>query len=423
MKRFVLLSLVLVYLISGISVSAYSDGDAIAEKQYESGMEYFNRQDYDHAFSYFQISGDIKGYAPAQNMLGVCYRDGLGTEQNTEEAERYFRLSADQGYAPAQENLTSLQNSKTTAGNGLINGIPANGSGYVYMGGIKWRVLGKGSSSWLLISADVLGGIKTWVTAKGYGNSQMSTWFSGVEQDAVLLTSKTESYDRGYYPSALGYIYGAANLNGESVILLSAEEAETYFSGNDDRQPGMWWLRSPHYITGLGVGCVYGDGSLYYGNVDNVLGFGVRPAFQLNLSSVLFTSAASGSKSNTAEDGGDFGTLTGGDELKLTLIDGSIFSTSVNGSDSASIPSDGRIEITYSKVTDDRQVSALLEVGGTKYYATHTPDGTGKWTVTLPSGLSSAGTYTLKVFSEQLNEDYKTDYASTPAVITLNSGN
>ena len=117
------------------------------------------------------------------------------------------------------------------------------------------------------------------------------------------------------------------------------------------------------------------------------------------------------------------GKLTEGDELKLTLIDGSSFSAGVNGSNSASIPSDGRIEITHSEVTDDRQVSALLYVGDTICYATHTPDETGKWTVTLPSGLSSAGTYTLKVFSEQLNENYKTDYASMPAVITLNGGN
>lgn len=109
MKRFVLLSLVLIFLISGISVSANSDGDAIAEKQFESGMEYFDRQDYGHAFSYFQISGDIKGYAPAQNMLGICYRDGLGTEQDLETAKQYFQLAADQGYSAAKENLSSIE--------------------------------------------------------------------------------------------------------------------------------------------------------------------------------------------------------------------------------------------------------------------------------------------------------------------------
>ena len=563
MKKILSLVIVISIFLTAVSINALAAGMS-AEDMYREGKEFFEKEDYDRAFARFQIAGEVRGYAPAQNMLGICYRDGLGIERDLETAEHYFQLAADQGYVPAQENLADMkkaleeeQNKKsvaarltsqvpeiislsldeqnnpvvtwlpvegaeqyqiirrigkdhrrfvltvnpdttsypikscqegqdyaisvrarfefnmekgtynyseeseawtiriperitdesaevsdyvssseqkttaedlsgalkyTTVENGLINGIPANGSGYVYMGGIKWRVLGKGSSSWLLISADVLGGIKTWVTAKGYGNSQMSTWFSGVEQDAVLLTSKTESYDSGYYQSASGSIYSADNLYDESLFLLSAEEAETYFSGDDDRQPGWWWLRSTRRNLGDYAGCVYGDGYLSQHRRLSV-DFGTRPAFQLNLSSVLFTSAASGGKSITGEGGDDFGMLTEGDELKLTLIDGSSFSASVNGSDSASIPSDGRIEITYSEVTDGRQVSALLYVGGTIYYATHRPDGTGKWIVTLPSGLSSSGTYTLKVFSEQLNEDYKTDYASTPVVITLNGGN
>lgn len=420
MKRIIAIFITIVLFLSTVCIESFAVGNS-AETLYEEGMEFFEKEDYDRAFARFQIAGEVRGYAPAQNMLGVCYRDGLGIEADIAEAEKYFKLSADQGYVIAQENLTSLY---TTVGNGLINGIPANGSGHVYMGGIKWRVLGKGSSSWLLISVDVLGGTMNWEIAKNYGNSQMSAWFSRVEQDAVLLTSKTESYDSGYYQSASGRMYSAADLNGESLFLLSAEEAETYFRGEDDRRPGRWWLRSPYYYDDSLAGVVYDVGSLYYYSVNGDGGFfGARPAFQLNLSSVLFTVAASGSKSTAASGGSDFGTLTGGDELKLTLIDSSSFSASVNGSNSASIPSDGRIEITHSEVTDGRQVSALLYVGDTVYYATHTPDGTGKWTVTLPSSLSPADTYTLKVFSEQLNEDYKTDYASTPAVITLNGRN
>ena len=419
MKRIIAIFITIVLFLSTVCIESFAVGNS-AETLYEEGMEFFEKEDFDRAFARFQIAGEVRGYAPAQNMLGVCYRDGLGIEQNTEEAERFFRLAADQGYAPAQENHASLY---PTIGNGLINGIPANGRGYVYMGGIRWRVLGRGSTSWLLISADVLGGGMKWRNAKSYGNSRMSVWSSGVERDAVLLTSKTESYDNGYYQSASGYIYSAADLNGESSFLLSAEEAETYFSGDDDRQPGRWWLRSPFYGNDYDAGVVSGVGYLDSYNINNFRSFGARPAFQLNLSSVLFTSSASGSKSAASENGGDFGTLTGGDELKLTLIDGSSFSASVNGSNSASIPSDGRIEITHSEVTDGRQVSALLYVGDAVYYATHTPDGTGKWTVTLPSSLSPADTYTLKVFSEQLNEDYKTDYASTPAVITLNGRN
>ena len=80
-----------------------------AEDLYEEGMLYFENADYDRAFARFQISGDVKKYAPAQNMLGVCYRDGLGTGQDTTEAIRYFSLAADQEYPPAQENLLALE--------------------------------------------------------------------------------------------------------------------------------------------------------------------------------------------------------------------------------------------------------------------------------------------------------------------------
>lgn len=82
--------------------------DNSEENLYEEGMEFFEKDDFVRAFARFQISGEVRGYAPAQNMLGVCYRDGLGTEQDLAKAEEYFRLSAAQDYAPAQENLASL---------------------------------------------------------------------------------------------------------------------------------------------------------------------------------------------------------------------------------------------------------------------------------------------------------------------------
>ena len=83
--------------------------DSNAEEQFRTGMQYYEKQDYDRAFAYFQISGEVKGYAPAQNMLGVCYRDGLGVEQNLAEAEKFFKLAAEQRDAEATANLKSLK--------------------------------------------------------------------------------------------------------------------------------------------------------------------------------------------------------------------------------------------------------------------------------------------------------------------------
>ena len=64
-----------------------------------------------------------------------------------------------------------------------------------------------------------------------------------------------------------------------------------------------WWLRSPGYYVDHAA---YVSGN---GNVDSYGGFvpsvyGVRPAFYLNLDSVLFTSAATGGKSGGSDSAG-----------------------------------------------------------------------------------------------------------------------
>ena len=112
MKKFFILIVVILICISAIHIDVFAAGNT-PEDLYEEGMEFFKKEDYSRAFARFQISGDTKGYAPAQNMLGICYRDGLGTEQDLSEAEKYFRLSSEQGYSPARENLDALVNNQT----------------------------------------------------------------------------------------------------------------------------------------------------------------------------------------------------------------------------------------------------------------------------------------------------------------------
>ena len=107
MKKVLSWIIVITTFLTAVQIDIYAAGKN-EEKMYEEAMEFYKAEDYDRAFARFQISGEVRGYAPAQNMLGVCYRDGLGTEQDLEKAEEYFRLSANQGYAPAQENLASL---------------------------------------------------------------------------------------------------------------------------------------------------------------------------------------------------------------------------------------------------------------------------------------------------------------------------
>ena len=178
-----------------------------------------------------------------------------------------------------------------------------------------------------------------------------------------------------------------------------------------------WWLRSPGY-SNHDAATVRGDGSVvYYGNAINNW-WCVRPAFKLNLNSVLFASAAVGGK----PDGG----LTevskySGNEWKLTLLDSSrnfaVTEKAVSGD-----PGD-TVTLHYTGATGglNEYISAIIaDSSGARYYgrvAQPTAE-SGTVEIKIPSGLAP-GSYTLKVSSEQYNGDYNTDYASNFTDIAL----
>ncbi len=146
-----------------------------------------------------------------------------------------------------------------------------------------------------------------------------------------------------------------------------------------------------------------------------------RPAFNLNLNAVLFSSAADGGKTDAEIDSNLTEVGTGSAEWKLTLKD---TSRSFSASASSTLVRVGEnLTVTYSGAGTGKNeyVSAMLadNSGNILYYgriAQNSANGTAS--VEIPSDLT-AGTYTLKVFSEQYNGDYKTDYASEFQNITL----
>ena len=300
----------------------------------------------------------------------------------------------------------------------LIDGIPVANGGFVYVNGIKWRVIGVSDTAWLLISAEVLGGDRTWESAKAYCSDVFND-FSAAEKNAVKPTSKTD----GKYTSAgTGIPFAGTTLSDATLFLLSAWEAETYFSSDADRQPGWWWLRSPYFYNTEYVGDVLKEGYLnYFGALADSL-FGARPAFQLNLGSVLFTSRAEGGK---PEATGGFSTYTEPTteaDRKLTLLDSSrpAVTANVDGASRATVEPGGSLAVTYSGVTSGDNISALLcdKNGEILNCASLTTNASGVWNMTLPDTLTE-GNYTLKLFSEQRNGDHETDYAGAPTTITL----
>ena len=181
-----------------------------------------------------------------------------------------------------------------------------------------------------------------------------------------------------------------------------------------------WWLRSPGSKT-FYVAIVSSDGSVQYSGVSIRKQNNhrtVRPAFNLNLNSVLFTSAAVGGK----PDGG----LTAvpeysGNEWKLTLLDSSR-NFAVTEKTADGYPND-TITLNYSGATTgaNEYISAIIaDNNGAQYYgrvAQPTAE-SGTVEIKIPSDIAP-GNYTLKVFSEQYNGDYKTDHASNFTDIAL----
>ena len=135
----------------------------------------------------------------------------------------------------------------------------------------------------------------------------------------------------------------------------------------------------------------------------------MRPAFNLDLNSVLFTSSAAGGKSSGTVGADALNTVGdySGNEWKLTILDTGRagFATNVNGQTSVSVSAGGSVQITYSgaQAGANEYVSVLLcdSNGNVLYYGNIAQNSTnGTATLNIPSELT-VGNYTLKVFSEQ----------------------
>ena len=181
-----------------------------------------------------------------------------------------------------------------------------------------------------------------------------------------------------------------------------------------------WYLRSPGSKT-FYVAIVSSDGSVQYSGASIRKKNNhrtVRPAFNLNLNAVLFTSAAVGGK---PEGGLTAVPEYGGNEWKLTLLDSSrnfaVTEKAVSGAP------DDTVTLHYTGATTgiNEYISAIIaDNSGAQYYGrvAQPTAASGTVEIKIPSDLAP-GSYTLKVFNEQYNGDRKTDLASGFADVTL----
>ena len=296
-----------------------------------------------------------------------------------------------------------------------------------------WRVIGYDGNGVTSAQGDITlfaaynMGWSKFGSSAAYADSDLKT---AIDALAEKLTSKeTDAVQKqtlasGSYNRENTDCVSGTQVNNAVFWPLSTAEASAV--NNDlriaDREhqywaSSYWWLRSPG-AKNRDVASVDGFANIDHDGIDISNMWGVRPAFKLNLNSVLFASAAVGGK----PDGG----LTevpeySGSEWKLTLLDSSrSFAVTEKTADAAP---DDTVTLNYSGATTgaNEYISAIIaDSSGAQYYgrvAQPTAE-SGTVEIKIPSDIAS-GDYTLKVFNEQYNGDYKTDYASNFTDIAL----
>ena len=290
-----------------------------------------------------------------------------------------------------------------------------------------WRVIDYDGNSaagtagnMTLLAANNMG-LSKFGASNAYADSELK---EAIDALAAKLTTeenaavKKRTLESGSYDRAnTDCVAGSAVSN---AVFWPLSTAEAYAVNQDLRvvdsehpkwASNFWWLRSPG-AKDLDVASVDGYGNIDRDGIDISNIWGVRPAFNLNSSSVLFASAAVGGK----PDGFKAVPEYTGNEWKLTIKDSSrkIYAsaakTNLKAGESLSVEYFGAINIG-----ENEYISAMIadSAGNILYYghvAHNNQSQSGTANITVPSDLAD-GSYTLKLFSEQCNGDYKTDYA------------
>jgi len=286
---------------------------------------------------------------------------------------------------------------------------------------------------------------------------------SNVATHALTTDSKTginvEEWTQRFFANYVA-------LTGEQIFLLDAEDVSngaygysmTVEATENRKKAGSatayWWLRSADNMKDDYAGCVTGDGYIGSNRVDGTYP-GVSPALNLNLSSVLFSSANAVSKSSDLTSGSVEISTEANTDWKLTLKDNEK-SVALTEGRSVTKASDGTITVPYTykdkenatekekvnqisvMITDkaydaekavNAQEAQILYYGalqdiknaeGNESTVAETSTGTG--TFALPNALTEkmqGEDYHIYLLAEHVNDDNNTDYASEPLEVEV----
>ena len=322
-----------------------------------------------------------------------------------------------------------------------VNTTPVTLVGF---GGKQWSVIGYNGSGVASVSgALTLLCNDEWDTAVFAFcipfNTALNNEYSGSVLQGYMntkyngLSSKEQALVVGRTLPGGGAILDPDNIAGPAVVdakfwPLSVNEAYATeyellrFVGSD------WWLRTPGVLSGIvarvivnsGIsGSIYIEESGIWSNME----IAPRPATQLDLSSVLYTSSANGtgSKASATTGGGLVGAVAPTGALKFTMEDSGMATPVLTLAGSRN--GTANISFEYSGATTgiDQYISCTLEQSGNVvYYGKLASCASATYgNFILPISGISAGNYTLNIFCEQANGDNYSDFAGTPLSVTL----
>ena len=197
---------------------------------------------------------------------------------------------------------------------------------------ITWKVIEAAGDTITLFPTDVIGS----------GLPFYSPWNKWSESDVRAFLNPTGNYAANTFGFAIaeGGLMKQTSITesgdvqvSDTMFLLSTSEARTsnYFANNTDRAKSStrWWLRSPGYFD-YNAALIVNDGSVDDDGLSVDYNYGVRPAFKLNLSSVIFTSEilsdVTGRPDATPADSNYTAAACGGGakNYKLTVVDSTL---------------------------------------------------------------------------------------------------
>ena len=246
--------------------------------------------------------------------------------------------------------------------------------------------------------------------------------FSATEQSAIASSTKSavDSSDGDGW-SYLNY----ASLSNDKIFFLDAKEATNTSYGYSNTYDNAanrvktnagvndeWWLRSADSSLSRYAGCVYSENGFIYTDIVTNWYVGVSPALNVNLSSVLFSSASGTSKSSAlAADSSQIGTTTVA-EWKLTLED-ERKTVKVTDNEVVSKAANGTITVpyTYTATADAEKVNQISVMITDRAY-------TKGDAAILYYGALQGTDYHVYILAEHTTDTNATDYASTPVEIT-----